>query len=365
MKNVKTAILATLISLSLASCASTEQQHSLPETLLIECETDFETPDLLNSYELSYIDIEQDLLNQHLLKNEIVEVIEYKDVIATYCENNEYLMDFTSETVNKGGFSYGNGNLSSDLANVYSANIDYGNNSISRDALLLYDRTIKYQQKSDLWFDTYADTEQEFLSLIDNLGVGDVEIWYSFSMDSETMTENEQENNEYLIEYNDPEYSVINDTVYDKNHEAYIFLGRQMIDSIPVSQYVWSDNSTDQSTLFAMYSKDGLVDMRLSLCFDIGNSLGEEEIISSSEALDVFIKDYNKSLHTDNTTIYNMELNYIKLQDKNENMIAVPAYIFSTSTPTDSEDTPFSTNYFTNVVNAVTGEIIKTDWIED
>lgn len=244
--------------------------------------------------------------------------------------------------------------LAGELDSVISAQPDA---SFQNEQLNEYSKKSDFESYADLHFRPYSELLDELMNLMAELGLPEMELIETYSLDIDTI----QEHYEHYLQ--DGFFEGV-DTIFDwkEEHETYLFLLRQIVDGIPVSNITF--DNTYSSEMSAYYSKDGLISMD---AYNIINILDEEsnvDIISASTALEIVEKKFDNQMLQYETAIDSVELNYLIFFNENTNKLVLkPVWSFKvveTSHWIDQlENTEYSIDdYSYFVIDAVTGEQI-------
>ena len=150
--------------------------------------------------------------------------------------------------------------------------------------------------------------------------------------------------------------------------EYYHFTFRQTLDGIPFCNAYWARNAFGKGgspCITAIWNQDGLVDFSAGSLVEPGEAVSTDKIITPEEALSVYVEDYSKAIHFENTEILKVELNYLILADS-KNLYARPAWVITTATERKAGrgETPHDfdfTEYEVTAVGAYSGVILERE----
>ncbi len=222
-----------------------------------------------------------------------------------------------------------------------------------------HDLTSDFQTFVDLEFMAYEEVEQVILAWFEKIGITDIETEVIYALDAETMDMHYQRFLEVVGEASDFNWT--------KDEEAYLVHLRQVIDQIPLINYIWQQevrqgNEVTETQLYVLYNQDGVYSADVRQLYHIIESSEEYELISSQEALQILIDHYQAQIITTETKVDQMTLYYVGVVDGDQYQL-VPAWVFriaefKESVSDDGKSEPYY-DYSFYVINAVNGNRIS------
>lgn len=236
-----------------------------------------------------------------------------------------------------------------------------------------------YQSKVDLEFETFETVLNNVELLLQIIGMPDLDLAETYSLDLESL---EKQTLKYLTAiFNDEEIakmfpineSELKSTAQDLEvpiedleelnsiiqwsieDEAYLFLFRQIIDGIPVTNMMWrnapvGDQGNITPSLWILYSQCGLESLNFNRLIQVSNPLEEIDIITKQQALSSLMEHYENELTFNEIEILTMELMYLNL----EASILTPVWLFGGKQIFEEYE-----EYFYIGVDAQTGEVLN------
>lgn len=366
MKNVKiTKALTTLILLSvLTACGNTgadkpglepeqtDESWTIPENVTIEFDPEGVTSvESAKTYSAEYWYADDEMACEALLKAPVTEKIIYAEGPQYIAETDgwtEYL------TLKDGGAAFGVD------SGVYGG-LYYGLHlKDGQDYITTTWSDFAYPTETDLTFLPYADALADIEASLNTLGVPELKLYKTYSMDSASMNEG------YASEDSDSE-----SMSFSEDNEQYVFKFRQIIDGIPVNNEAWrafggSSNSAAgnvmTNTEFELYySKEGICGASANDLFVITEEHEKENLISPDVAIGTLMTYQDSLLQVKPVRVTSMELCYVSTPD-GEQFTLRPAWVFNVGKEYDFESADGITSQFIYelfVIDAISGEIIS------
>ncbi len=375
-------IIVLIISLSLSSCtfasSSAEQSdiansYDLPKTLSLDASIPNNYPAQLFSYSVQWIDIDSDLVLKTLMNDT-------NPIYERWAEGDGY--QYISDDFIKILYIY-NGVLHGGINYIYGlGTINDVINSINtlKDLTWFYEpipspsvEMQPFSSENDLSFALSKNVSEEVISMLNVLGFQNIEVSSILARDAETLNNNRNIYNEYISimeELRDSAGSRPDDVpdpyithVFTEADEDYHLTLNESINGIPFSSTMnWvSDiglvHQGTEVTISASYNQPcGIYQLTIENYFDIHDPIEALDIISPEEALEVYLNEYNKSIHLENTTITKIELNYVVIINGNK-MLARPCWMIHTERPTSTHINPITnTPYYEYPLYAITAD---------
>lgn len=329
---------------SYESCAnSLESRIDLPSTLFLDTELPSDYPNYLSSYYVQWINIDTKTALSLLMNStdSTHEKWAEGDCYQLISENGDKQLVIYNGILH-GGFNYGcfipsmheSLSLRNDFINLTKT--DEPNTSAQANGNL---NMLPFPEDKELSFAAVSDVSAEIESLLNKLGI----LHFTFSSiqvrDVETFNYNRNIFNEAQKKFAEsPGKNLdgisISRSYTDLDEDYYVTLS-ETIEGIPFSPTMnWvSDKGlihqgTDVS-LIVEYGKDGISSFKVENYYDILEPIISMDIISPEQALQVYLDDYNKSIHLIDTKITKIELNYVVIISDNV-MIARPCWMIHT-----------------------------------
>ncbi len=353
-----------LLSLLLAGCGggtpSPEGETlALPDTLKLTAELPEEYPGQAKTYTANWLEVEEDRAVQTLFRGEGGEWLQWaqgRQLLAKGEDISESLLIYGGEI--KGGLIYS-----------YRHHADEGGGPVVKNEpgypqmttqQYGYDDMQDYAEEGDLSFKSRAEASKEIEELLYACGFPPLALQRSYVLDAETMNEHQALYNRVMREDSEEfrEYE------YTEEDEGYLFHFRQVLDGIPFANLIWSKGTRDEGTetvLYSKYGRNGSLTINAWGVYEIGKPVSEDAVISPEEAIEAYAAEYRKALHSVETEIFGVELNYIVVYNAAE-MYAKPAWILSSRYKEEYEEAGETLEYYeyeVTAVSAVTGALIQ------
>ncbi len=321
-------LLTLFLFILLSGCSSADNILSdeplpIPETLVVNADFPDHIPAKASVYKVSYKTMDSDSLLNNFQMNP--DSFREKDAIGKRYEKGNgvlYILDDTGALC--GGFTY------SDISVHSNPILDAAG------------------EMGAMATEEGSDTEAEALSLLQDIGLDQMKVDQVHTLTGAALNEFvKTSGDEYVNEFADQ-----NEIIYDPAVQYAVIGLSQMVDDIPFIAFPWGTGSNQTYTESNMILSEGrMVEARFVQMYEIGSKIKKDKVISPQAALNVFINDYNQSIHTETTTITNITLNYVVTFDA-DGMYAQPAYVFSIGT-----ELPQNTDE-SMVISALNGELI-------
>ena len=158
---------------------------------------------------------------------------------------------------------------------------------------------------------------------------------------------------------------------FTKDDEYYYFEFREVLDGIPFCNAQWAESTFGESgggslpSIHAIYNKDGLIELHAGSMVEPGEAISTEPIIPPEEALKVYVDEYSKAIHFENSEVISLELNYLILADS-KGLYARPAWVLTTAIEKkagqgDSTSDFDYTDYGVTAVSTYSGVILERE----
>lgn len=206
-----------------------------------------------------------------------------------------------------------------------------------------------------------ADEAVEMLeTMAAECGLPEMQVENIYSLDAETLQEHGR-----IASMSD---------VWEKSDEAYILHLTQMIDGIPVMNHLWNDDVLRGgvgATYFrgiGMVSEDGIISFNVTYAVEITGASEQQKLLSSEAAEEILQARYEDAVYFSNVCAETLALKYVIQHDGNQ-LKLTPAWVFCisrdfiTENP-DSGEPVYVKKYEHCVINAVTGELIKSGEVQ-
>lgn len=194
----------------------------------------------------------------------------------------------------------------------------------------------KFRSGADLPFMSFVDARAALLDLLHQTGFPEMEISETYTLDLATI---EAQYERFLEEsaalYPDREIS--HDT-WSASDTSYLFLMRQLIDQIPVSDQGWQGQGAIMSPAGdpmpvsrtkVYWTRDGLAAIRAYDLYELLESEPEKPLIGPTQALQVLLEDLTQIIISRPTWLTSIELCYVSVpsgQDS-ESYTLLPAWV--------------------------------------
>ncbi|MDW7656185.1 MAG: hypothetical protein SCM11_03300 [Bacillota bacterium] len=226
-----------------------------------------------------------------------------------------------------------------------------------------------FRSGADLPFMSFANTRTALMDLLHKSGFPEMEISETYSLDLETIkAQYEIFLAESSVLYPEREMS---DKTWSESDTCYLFLMRQLIDQIPVSDQGWqgqgatsspAGNPMPISRTTVYWTHDGLAAIRAYGLYELLESEPEKPLIGPVQALQVLLEDLCKIIISRPTWIESVELCYVSVQSKqdSESFTLLPAWVIclgeELETAWPDEQSPVTIkDYEYVVIDAITG----------
>lgn len=367
--------LCMILSVALTGCNSTLEPTELPQTLQITAELPQEYPEEVAAYHLTWYDIDEQAVVDAFMQEDSSERIfdnsnsaigpQYRGV------GGKEVLNLYTEQV-KGGMNYAYDSRMGDspenhcLRKQHSWEYAYGD-QISR---LCGNEQMETGGGSDLNFMPHADVLAELERKMDACAFPERELLVDEAYTAGTLNKNRDIYNRAVKELGEVDkgmsLEILTDP-YTEDDEFYYFEFRPVLDGIPFCNAPWPRSTIGGGGIpqvKAVYSREGLVSFSAYNLCQPGDAISTEPIIPPEEAVGVYVEEYSKAIHFENTEILNVELNYIIIVDS-KGLYARPAWILTTATEkkaenVDNADRDFI-DYDVMAVGAYSGVILERE----
>ncbi len=392
----KTFVFLLLFSMILASCSGSGQSNlsfiptnssdsniKIPSTLLLDVELPLDYPGQLTSYYVKWITVDADKLLDlfSISKNAQHE----KDAMAEAYQvtDGDYIKRLMLHNgILHGGFSYSLTTEESSASHYYIA--ARLNEITKREEPNTSDQYIgmlsmrPFPTDQDLAFITAKEVSDSTLASLHNLGLDKTALETIQARDRETANYNREIYNTIIrnqAENHPPESGVnIQDPYmpeFTESDEDYYISFIEVLDGIPFEPTLnWIENTnlvqTDTSiTMNAWYDQqNGLSFISIIGYCEVLEPKETMNIISPEQALQVYLEQYQKSVHLMDTHITKIELRYVVILGDN-GMYARPCWMIHTATQSSDRRNPVTDdpyyNYPVYAVTADTGVILTSN----
>lgn len=206
-----------------------------------------------------------------------------------------------------------------------------------------------------------ADEAVEMLeTMVAECGLPEMQVENIYSLDAETLQEHGR-----IVGMSD---------VWEKSDEAYILHLTQVIDGIPVMNHLWNDDVVNGGVGdtyfrgFGLVSEDGIISFNVTYAVDIKGASEQQKLLSSEAAEEILRTRYEDAVYFSNVCAETLALKYIIQHDGNQ-LKLTPAWVFCISRDfltenSDSGKSVYVKEYEHCVINAVTGELIKSGEVQ-
>lgn len=352
----------------LTGCASDNEQIKAPETLKITAELPEDYPKTLSKYEVDWYVQDDETAIQNLLHGEIVSAEEHK-MGVTYRTESDGLNVYSGDM--HGGFYYYRNQTDrapewdEDMFILSKAENEGSKTDVTH--LRFGGGEMHSFDKTDLSFEAQQAVLDTVAEKLGALGLPEVDLYRSEARDADTLNVNRGIYNTYAEQYleNGVDAEKI-DTPFSEKDEHYVFWYRQMLNGIPFTSEIWERSTREtptETSVYVRYDQDGIFGLKAENLYVIGDELERVDIITPQKAIDVYVKEYSKAIHFENTEITNAELNYVVVLDK-DGMYARPAWVITMVTEMPVENDPLHETLPENTVIAVssdTGVILERE----
>lgn len=370
-------VLCTLLLFS--GCGSGKETVELPQTLQIMAELPEDYPQEVTAYNLSWYETDEDTAIGAFMHTEPQEREEQATgpIFRTYTENfSEHLHIYAG--VSHGGMDYG----------YYTpGNADFGEVAQERNILKYY---LRRQQpwecintdltprkrgngsmgeagQEDLDFMSYDDALKELEDRLSACSVPGRALIRGEAHTAGLLNKNRDIYNRHATEWS-------SDTIsksFTEDDEYYYFEFREILDDIPFCNGQWAESTFGESgggslpNIHAIYNKDGLIEFYAGSMVEPGEAITTEPVIPPEQALKVYVDEYSKAIHFEDSEIIGLELNYVIVADS-KGLYARPAWVITTAIEKkagqgDSTVDFDYTDYEVTAVNAYSGVILERE----
>lgn len=364
----------------LSGCGETQEEKEkmssevleMPETLKVTKDLPTDYPQTASSYSVEWNNINTATAQKVLLRYEPTESEEWAQGPAFYYQGEgveESLMIYNEVTPGGLRYSLSLPEFSDDLLSrvnmalrkmrPYEFGGDYSLQNFGN--LEMQD----FPEGEDLGFSPYTEVKKQVEETMQACGFPKVELYYAESHTAEIMNHNREIYNTAVEKEDSVEEPV---EELNTQQEYYYFAYRQVQDGIPFTSAMWprtTRNMATETVITAIVDQQGLRSLSADGLYWVGDSIEEKAVISPEEALNVYLEDYSKAMHFENSEILEVELNYVVVVSNNA-LIARPAWIFSIATEKEEEESQ-GTNGITYIdyqsiaVSADTGVILERE----
>lgn len=368
-------VLSILMILCLCSCKSDEKyvMEEIPETLQLSVEIPEDYPKTATTYSADFFFVDEEKAKSAFGNENSFTRIEYAEGPQFVCEKEFGLKYFIS--LYNGSEKYGSSAMGGLLYSISSAEDECLENSSYRHRVnsclrkkhfwesvsgnLINEGLNEYQQEEDLSIGTLSDVLKDVEKKMEICDFPEVQLHTIDSCSAEIINRNRKIFNAALQGGSEEKPFL---TEFMPDSEYYFITYRQVLDEIPLSVMYWSDSNTVAKTEISLfYGKSGLLEMAARGLYAVGDPISTSPVISPENALDIFLKQYNKSIHFEISEIINFELDYVKIVNK-DGMRLRPAWIISTRTLQSESDTTNAQNIYANyAVSADSGILLETE----
>lgn len=216
----------------------------------------------------------------------------------------------------------------------------------------------------DLEFASYKSAMEDIETVFEELHFPEYKCQDVTTLDLEALTRSYR----YSEEQNLKEPSLFVPIQPLKENETYILQYRQILDGIPVANYLgYQDpqSSCRRSTISVAYTKDGISNLYVNGLLQV-NEGDEQDIINASKAASILANYLKDNVYQDNLSLESFELIYHAMMDPSTGKLTVsPFWMIRASEPFSIDlDIPVNSNtsyhtlsyrYF--FINAVSGEL--------
>ena len=377
-------ILMIILVSALAACAdsigntdgsavenlSTASYIELPSYLVIEKELPDDYSKEAITYEVEMLEFDEAKIVSAFLSAEPDEQIDNAYGVQYVVESSmpEYLTignkkDDTINFIKIGDYILLESDIhTGDLKNDISKETDHDNNASVRTG---NESFLSFGETSDLSFKPREEIIVEMESRFLKAGFPEVHIRHMYSRDCDTLNKNLEIYNRSMEE-RDKIIGIEHDDIiftYTEADEDYSIYYEQRIDGIPVITKIWTGNGINRylTELHVVYSeRTGFEQLRAGNLYQIISKKRKVPVHSPEEALNVYIKEYSKSLHFRETRVTDAELNYVIVSENNR-LTAVPAWVFSLAEEGENTEKTSSAIYENIVINAETLEYLTAE----
>lgn len=293
-------ILSLISCLSLSGCSNgevAEEPEQIPETLVVNADLPRDVPAKASTYKVSYMNFDSDVLLE--IFNMKSDSFTERDAIGKrFKSDDSLLIVYDDDGVLYGGFSY---------SKELPSSVDFAV-SLYRDAKLSEEKATS----------NFEDIEA--LSFFKDIGMKELKANRVYDISGEELIEtvkSSEENKDWDTSDIDPEETY-----------SLVYLS-QLIDGIPLTDIPWGIHGGDQTNTGAeaIICENQMISGDFNNLYHVEQELSNDKMISPEQALNAFVKDYNKKIQSETTTITNISFNYVVTCDK-DGMYAQPAYIF-------------------------------------
>ena len=383
--------LAVVLVASCTGCGNTDSSTTISEAerdIFEDCDMLSLKAEIPSSYPVraevcraDFFEPDAEVLENVLMKNEPDQETEdaYGKTVS-YRVNEEFLSIYTK--LIKGGFMYaGFGDDFPKTSETYalerqlSKQYDLPNymGVITENELF-----IPYSE-GDLSFMSKENVREKLFGILDSCKLPQLSIRRWFSRDKETLNKNREIYNESRKETERKKAAALGEEsifepieyVFTEKDENYQAAFQQIINDIPVTTIGWyQDNLVDEPIITAgemIWSADReLMQLTFNNLLQVVKSEETVDVCSPREALEVYVKDYNETMHFEETEIINIELNYVALKVKDQGLLLLrPAWIISTLTLKENEYGERMPDYAVKAVDAERKVILQNNYFSE
>jgi hypothetical protein len=321
-------------------------------------------------YEAEYWDFDEDAVKTALMQyspiyediNEVASIYTSDNGTADDClyfYNKEESGDPKDNA--KGGFEYFHHfNQQFDLQNYYSI---YPKEILMGTNYDPYKLAANPKSKKDLEFMSYKSAMEEVEKVFDSLGFPEYQCQEVKALDLDALTRSYRYSEELNLK--NPDFTVPVQPI--KENETYVLQYRQMIDGIPVANYLGyqnPDSTCRRSTISVGYTKDGISNLYVNGLLNVGKGR-TTEIIDASKATSIAV-DYFKDYYPEKYGLESFELIYHPFIDKETGTLnLIPFWLIRVSepftvdlmAPIDQSTSYHTLSYRYLFINAVNGKL--------
>ena len=233
-----------------------------------------------------------------------------------------------------------------------------------------------FSDKEALDFASRDEVADEVLGTMRTLGFDNIEIESILARDADTANYNREIYNEYVNmkylqtpeESGAPQPDTSIQEVFTTADEDYYIIMREIIDGVPITDSLeWQEVRRQKPTHVEMYATYnaacGIADIWVRQFVTVQDKRNTVDVMSPEEALQIYLDEYNKSIHLKDSRITKLELNHVVIID-GEEMYTRPCWMIHVETEADYTnhitDEPMY-EYKSYAITADTGVILASN----
>lgn len=393
---MKRIIALIMICILLAGCTGTRPSEAesktdaagitditLPSTLTMDAAFPQDYPSELTEYTVTWITVDQENAIKTLLSEPEYEHFNYAEGDSYQINDGSKfreILNMYNKDVIHGGFvfhRYSAQNYEHELSvKIRLHTLTKDDEPISSTQVMGCLKWKAFSDKEALDFASRDEVADEVLGTMRTLGFDNIEIESILARDADTANYNREIYNEYdhMLYLQTPEESglpredaSISD-IFTTADEDYYIIMREMIDGVPITDSLeWQDIHRQNATHVEMHARYnaacGIAEIQVQQFVTVQDKRNTVDVMSPEEALQIYLDEYNKSIHLKDSRITKLELNHVVIID-GEEMYTRPCWMIHVETEADYTnhitDEPMY-EYKSYAITADTGVILASN----